>query len=75
LGAAFLTDHFEALMEDAHFTSISKSMITAVLPFDELRVSSELVALQALLKLKWIHDFMPRPARSEQLVLPRSQRF
>jgi hypothetical protein len=50
LGAAFLVDHFEALMEGAHFASISASMIAAVLPSDELRVSSELIALQVLLK-------------------------
>jgi hypothetical protein len=43
LGATFLTDHFEALVEDAHFTSIPASMIAAVLSSDELRVSSELV--------------------------------
>jgi hypothetical protein len=50
LGAAFLTDNFESLIKDEFFGTLSSSKMEAVLPFNELRVSSELVLLQALLK-------------------------
>jgi hypothetical protein len=50
VGEAFLTDHFESLVEDKYFSTISDSMIMVVLPLDNLRVSSELDLLRALLK-------------------------
>jgi hypothetical protein len=50
LGAAYLADNFESLIDDEFFGTIPSSMMKAVLPFDELRVSSELVLLRGLLK-------------------------
>jgi hypothetical protein len=61
LGSAFLTDNFEMLVEDDYFSTISGSMMMAVLPLDSLRVSSELSLLKAL--LKWNGSGTTLPAR------------
>jgi hypothetical protein len=50
LGAAFLTNNVESLIKDEFFGTIPGTMMGAVLPFNELHVSSELVLLQALRK-------------------------
>jgi hypothetical protein len=71
LGVAYLTDNFESLTEDKFFSTISSSMMKAVHPSDELRVSSELVLLQAL--LKWngsdekVSDDMLKSVRLSQI--------
>jgi hypothetical protein len=56
LASAFLVDNFESLIEDELFCTISESLMTTVLPFDELRVSSELELLQALFKWNGTDD-------------------
>jgi hypothetical protein len=50
LGAAYLADNFESLVKEEFFDTIESSIMKAVLPFDVLRVSSELVLLRGLLK-------------------------
>jgi hypothetical protein len=71
LGVAYLTDNFESLTKEELFCTISSSMIKEALPFNELRVSSELILLQAL--LKWndskdkISDDMLKSVRLSQI--------